>query len=251
MAIPLVVRPASFFYGRFILVATLFIELAIGCGHSYGLNAFVDSWINSFDTTRTELSVMFGVAMIISSLMVPAAGWAVDTYGSLAVVATTAIIFSGSILALSFTHSVYAFGVLMCCIRFAGPEAAGLAGRTALNRWYIKYRGSMGAIKSTFENMLLAQPVVFSFAIEHIGWRATYKYLSGFVVATFCVAIVFLRDFPEHYGYTPDDEDDTSKEENKLIEGSEAKGDPADWPFKEAIATPAVRIILFHVCSKE
>jgi MFS family permease len=187
-------------YGYWVLLGAIMIEFAIGPGHSYGINSFIDNFISDLDLTRTELSSMWAGAMVVSSLLVFGVGWAVDEFGSLFVAMISAVLFSATLLGLGYATTPYALMPLLCTLRLFGPEALGICGRTAMNRWFVTTRGKACALKCVFENALLIQPVLFLHLIKQLGWRETYKSLAGCSLCVLAGAMLLLRDLPEKYG---------------------------------------------------
>ena len=70
------------FYGWVVLLGCVLLQLASAPGHTFGANAFVESWIAELGLSRTQISYNWLVASLSSAAAVPVAGTGLDRYGA-------------------------------------------------------------------------------------------------------------------------------------------------------------------------
>ena len=76
------IKATPFFYGWVILVAGTAGSVMIGPSQTFTVGVFIDSFINDLDISRANLSLIYGIATISASLMLPITGRLVDRYGA-------------------------------------------------------------------------------------------------------------------------------------------------------------------------
>ena len=57
------------FYGWWVLCGCFLLQLASAPGHTFGVNAFVESWIRELGLTRTQVSTNWFLASTTSAAM--------------------------------------------------------------------------------------------------------------------------------------------------------------------------------------
>ena len=75
-------RQPCFYTGWRVVLACFLVQMASAPGHTFGVNAFVDSWVADLSLTRMEVSTVWLLASVCSGLGVPFAGIALDRYGA-------------------------------------------------------------------------------------------------------------------------------------------------------------------------
>ena len=187
-----------------VLVACSAIAICTGPGHSSGLASFFDHFLKDFCVTRPYMSGVWGVSMLCSSLALPFAGHMLDTIGVRPVAFAASVTFALGLVCMSLIQGPVQLGVVLCVLRFAGPECMYLCANATINRWFVERRGQAMSIKGFFENLTAALPAVCTAMIAHSGWRRAYQQLAA-VIGVLSVASCFaLQTQPESVGLLPD-----------------------------------------------
>ena len=63
------------------LLGCILIRLASAPGHSFGIVAFIDSFIDELHVDRLQISMAWLFASCVSTVLTPIAGWGVDMLG--------------------------------------------------------------------------------------------------------------------------------------------------------------------------
>mmetsp|Transcript_26668 Transcript_26668/g.75319 ORF Transcript_26668/g.75319 Transcript_26668/m.75319 type:complete len:544 (-) Transcript_26668:48-1679(-) len=194
----------GWYYGWVVVVACVASAVASGPGHSFGINEFVDHFIEDLHVSRTGISTAWLVASWVSAALVGLAGAALDHFGGRRLLGVICVPYVLVIFSLQFVHSLGALTVLVTCMRFLGPECLVLTATTTVNIWFVRKRGRAAALFSISKLFFHIEPMMFAAIIRLVGWRRAYRYLAPTCAALLAVAICFIRDSPEQFGLLPD-----------------------------------------------
>ena len=132
--------------------------------------------------------MLWGIALLVSSLLLPVVGWALDVLGVRVVVAVATTGFSLALWGLGTIQTdaktIFEFGqtsfslsaklcVLLATMRFCGPECLVLAATTTTNRWWVRHRGRAMAVVNFFGNIILLFPALTFSLMSRIGGSRT------------------------------------------------------------------------------
>lgn len=188
--------PSSFVHFVFSLSFSLFL--------SPGINVFLDDLIAGVGETRSGISFTYSVALVVSAVLTPFAGQAVDRYGVQVVGPIAVVLFGMALFGLSYAQTGLQLGLFFSLLRFAGPECLYVCTNTTLFRWWVKRRGFIAMIRSLDEAFMVGFPAVIGSLLRSVGWRATYRTVGYAAFSVGAVAMWALRSKPEDYGLLPD-----------------------------------------------
>lgn len=190
----------------------------------------------------------YSVALVLSAVLTPFAGQAVDKYGVQSVGTVAVALFGGALLGLSYSTTALQLGICFCVLRFAGPECLYVCSNTTLYRWWVKRRGMIAMIRSLDEAFLTGFPALIGPLLLSIGWRATYRAIAAAALVLGFVAMWVFRSKPEDYGLLPDGEaplasnrnhkhssSSSSNEDSPSKESAAAADKEPDWMFTEVV----------------
>jgi MFS family permease len=171
-----------FYYGWVVLGAASVLIFASGPGHSFGVNIFVDYFISDLKLSRSMVSLVWAGSLAVSSFMLPAVGYLLDTIGVRLVVLVSIIGFCIALVLMSQASGVISLAVAISLLRFFGPECLVLSANTTINRWFIRQRGFAMAVCGVVSNIMLAYPAFCTALIGYTGsWRKAYVQLAVMV----------------------------------------------------------------------
>ena len=145
-------------HGLVVLAACSLLTVATSAGHSTGINVFVEFFIHDLDVSRTAFSGIWSLALALSSIATPVAGLVLDRFGVRATLLLAGLLQSAAIFGVSHARSALPLALWFALLRFSGPECLVLCGSTTLNRWFVAHRGKACAVKTLFDNSMLAFP---------------------------------------------------------------------------------------------
>lgn len=217
-------RPAAvpFYYGWVVLVASTIGVVMSAPGQTIGVSVFTESLLEATGLSRVAFSNAYLAGTLISGLMLPYAGSAIDRIGTrrgviwaslglglvlcyLSQVDRLAGWVSGlGLPAASTTFVLLALGFLG--LRFTGQGVLTLVCRTMLGRWFERKRGLVSSISGPFASFAFASsPIVLSVWVASSGWRGAWLEMALVVgLGMAGLGWLFFRESPEACGLVID-----------------------------------------------
>jgi MFS family permease len=234
---------SPFFYGWLIVGMAAGINFFTGPGQTYSVSTFIDSYINEYGWSRSQVSSMYSTGTLLAGLLMGVVGGIYDRLGHRLTTALLAILFGFACIGMSYVNSVSMLFAGFFFIRLLGQGSLGLSGSTLVPQWFIKNRGkafSLMALGGTISQALL--PPLNIWLISIFGWRASWIFWGLILwVVTAPLAAVFIRNKPEDVGLRPDN-----------LESSAYFDKPGDaltfeeaWTPKEALRTKTFWLLIF------
>jgi MFS family permease len=186
-------------HARFIVVAAVWITLAIAFGLYFSFPVFFVALLEEFGWPRGATAGAFSVSSVVQGLLSPVVGMLVDRLGPRRVILAGAVLLGGACLLSSRIDSLWSLYLMTGVLGAAGVCAVGWVPSGALiARWFADRQGSVMGL--AFSGMGLGVLVVGPLAQSLIaarGWRAAYLILGAGALAVL-VPLVWLavRDAP-------------------------------------------------------
>jgi MFS family permease len=137
-----------FFYG-WIVVAVAFVTLAIGVNARTAYSLLYPPILQEFGWTRAETAAVFTVGFLVSAVMSPFIGIAIDRYGPRVVLPVGGLIVSAGLAASTFATSLWQFYLLMGGMVVGASVTVSYIGHSAfLPNWFVRRRGFFRALVS-------------------------------------------------------------------------------------------------------
>ena len=192
------------FYGWYIVVAGLVLNIYNAALFSYGWSAFVNPILTTFGWTMVQLSLASSLRGLESGIFNPLFGWIVDHYSARKLMITGLIVNASGIFLLSQTKNLgmYYGGFLL--MGLGSSLAIGILPTTVIARWFKKDLGKANGIFFMGNGFGgLAAPLVVKI-IDSLGWQTTLFYGAiGILVIGIPMALIF-RDRPQDRNLLPD-----------------------------------------------
>jgi len=221
---PFAPRRLPIFYGWVVLVVSALGMVASIPGQTMGVSVFTDHLIAATGVSRLTLSNTYLVGTMLSGLLLPLAGAALDRLGArvmsllAAMVLATTLLFLSSVDQLAGTVArrlgasastvpvvlLLAFG--FTALRFSGQGVLTLTSRTMLGKWFERRRGLVAGVGGVVVSFAFGSaPLLLSSAIGVAGWRGAWRGLAvALAVGMGLTAWLLFRDNPEECGLVMD-----------------------------------------------
>ncbi|KKB35172.1 MFS transporter [Bacillus thermotolerans] len=188
------------YFGWYIVIVSMIITM-LTVGLRLGIGPFVLPMMEDFHVTRTFISTIISVSMIMYGVGMPIAGYLCGKYSTKFVLLLGLVIIELSVLGTVLTNNVWIFfftyGVFLSFgLAFTSPVAV----TPIISRWFVRQRGRALFFLSTgsMAGIAIFNPLA-TFMIESSGWRSTLLIFAIiFVILIIPAAIlVFKEEVPE------------------------------------------------------
>lgn len=193
---PLLGRDATV---RWIVVAAVWITLAIAFGIYFSFSVFFVALLDEFGWSRGATAGAFSVSSVVQGLLSPVIGTLVDRLGPRRVILTGACLLGGACLLSSRITSLWSLYLMTGVLVAAGVCAVGWVPTAALiARWFAERQGSvMGLAFSGMGMGVLVIGPLAQWLIAARGWRTAYLVLGmGTLVVLVPLVWLGVRDAP-------------------------------------------------------
>lgn len=247
-----------FFYGWVILIAGMLGIVTMGPSQTFTFSIFIDHMVQDLGVSRSTISLLYGLATLSASFMLPITGRMVDRYGARRMIVIDALIFGFAIMLLSQLSGPWSLLSMFLIVRFLGFGSMQLISNTVIAQWFVRRRGFvMGIAGQSLAISLVIFPALSSWLINELGWRMAWVALGALALAVMLpIGWIFFRDRPELYGLLPDGGVPNAtelatlrKEEHWTL--AEARRTPIFWLFFTACTSLSLITagIVFHQTS--
>lgn len=234
-------RPAGFFYGYVIVIASLLIAVMMfGSRLSFGI--FFAPVLDEFGWSRAVTSGGFSLSWVGTGLLSIFVGRLNDRIGPRWVLTLAGCLLGLGYLLMSRLNAVWQL-YLFYAIVSVGMSGALVPLLSTVARWFIKMRASMTGIviAGTGIALMVLVPAA-NYSVAAYGWHESYVILGAACLVVIVVAAQFLRRDPYQVGKLPYGYD----------AARQTSPDPARYglSFKEACRTNQVWLLaLVYFCS--
>jgi MFS family permease len=194
------------YYGWVILGVASMAMFMSGPGQSYSMAAFIDPMLADLGLARSQYSLAYLVATLVSGALLPAVGRLLDGRGARVVLPVVAGLLGLSCLGMSRVGNPAELYVGLTFVRSLGQGALTLIGTWMVSQWFERRRGlALGLLGmgSTLSFMLF--PTGNLAMIEGFGWRGAWIGLGLAVWVLLTIpAVLLVRNRPEDLGLEPD-----------------------------------------------
>jgi MFS family permease len=171
-----------------------------------GFPVFVAPVRDGFGASNAAVSFIFSLARAESGPTGPMAGWFIDRFGPCRALFVGALMSGGGFLALGYTTSLWAFGVIYLMVVTAGANLGfSYALSTLINNWFYRRKALAMSAFQAVDSFLPAVLVgVVALAIATWGWQTTAKIIGLVLLAVILPLSFFIKDSPEGMGLAMD-----------------------------------------------
>jgi MFS family permease len=228
-----------FFYG-WVIVAVVFITMAIGVNARTAFSLFFPPIVAEFGWQRATTAGAFSFGFLVSAVLSPLLGKLMDRFGPRIVVELGVGLMAAGLLLASFISQPWHLYLTLGVLVGAGGVCLGYTGQALfLPNWFVRRRGFAMSIAFSGVGIgsIVLLPAVQSF-IERQGWRSTCIALGVLILVLLTPLNLLLRKRPEELGLAPDGD---AARPGSSINASLKVVDPAwaaiDWTLRRAMHT--------------
>lgn len=199
------VASRKIFFGWYVVAASI-VMLFFTSGAQYALGVMFKPIIREFGWSRSSVSLIFLVNMVIFAIALTVVGKLYDRFGPKWIVIVSSLFISVGFVLTSFVHSFGQFFFSYGLIAAAGPAGTGVPlVSTVVSKWFEKWRGlalSLSIAGSSLGAFVLVP--LLSLAAASYGWRSSFFYLGLSVLfVNLLIAVFILKGDPHHLGIRP------------------------------------------------
>jgi MFS family permease len=229
------IQVGKWYFGWNIVAVSTIITL-LTMGLRMGIGPFFTPMMNDLDMSRTVLSTIIAVSMIVYGLGMPLAGMISGRFGTRFVLLLGVAIISGSIVWTVSTNSILgffvSFGVLLSIgLAFTSPVAV----TSLIGRWFIRQRGKALFFLATgaMAGIAIITPLS-AILISWIGWERTLLFFGLLFIVIVVPSAVFImrEDVPEGA-----DRLLSKTAEDKGLSTNQLSGEEPEFSWREAVKT--------------
>ena len=232
---PILRKRAGFFYGYFVVGASLLIMSTMWAVY-YAFGVFFKPVLNEFGWTKAMTSGAFSLAAMTNGILTVAMGGLTDKVGPRMVMTVCGLFLGLGFMLMSRISNVFHLYLFYGIFVGAGMSGSFIPLTSTVARWFFKRRGLMTGIVAAGSGIgALIGPPVASRLIPVYGWRMSYLILGGITLLTVVLSAQFMKRDPAQVGQMPYGETQIDQRGlNPRVEGlslREAICSPQFWVF--------------------
>ncbi len=217
----MVQKRQGIYFGWYIVIVSMVITM-LTVGLRLGIGPFVLPMMEDLNITRTFISIIISVSMIMYGVGMPIAGYLCGKYSTKFVLLLGLVIIELSVLGTVLINNVWFFfltyGVLLSFgLSFTSPVAV----TPLISRWFVRQRGKALFALSTgsMAGIAIFNPLA-TFMIELTSWRTTlFIFALVFIILIVPAAImIFKEDVPEGADLGEDSSGTKSSTQDSLLQ---------------------------------
>jgi MFS family permease len=192
-------------YGWYIVAASL-LMLFFNTGAQYAFGVMFKPIVREFGWSRSAVSFVFLVNMVIFAIALTIVGKLYDRFGPKWIIVVSTLLISAGFVLTSFVHNFGQFFLSYGLLAAAGPAGTGVPLVSALvSKWFEKWRGlaiSLSLAGTSLGAFILVP--LLSLAAASSGWRSSFFYLGlAVLLVNVLLALFVIKGDPRHLGKTP------------------------------------------------
>jgi len=194
------------FYGWWMVWLGGFLSSLNKTAVNRGFPVFVAPVRESFGASNAAVAFIFALARAQSGPTGLWAGWCLDRWGPRRVLWVGALMSGGGFLALGYTTSLWAFGVLYLLVVTVGTDLGfSYALSAVVNNWFYRRKALAMSAFQAIDSVVPAGLVgVIALAIAAWGWQTTAKVMGLVLLVLILPLAACITEAPEQRGLTMD-----------------------------------------------
>lgn len=236
-------KKEGLYYG-WIVVALLFVIGIIGFGMRFSFGVFFKSLQEDFGWSRASTSGIFSVYMILCAVFVILSGWALDRYGSRAVITAMGFFTALGLILTSKVSSPWHLFVTYSLLLAMGTGGLYVISMATVTRWFTKRRGlALGIVSAGASISMMVMGPLSAYLISVYGWQTACLIigLMGFFIVTPCGLL--LRRAPSEIATAPRGEKLEATNRGSPVEQNH--NEPAGLSLSQSVKTRNFWLIVF------
>ncbi len=209
------------FYGWWIVIAAVFLNIVFGGILFYGFTLVIDPITEEMNWTKTQVTASYLFMGVLIGVLAPFLGWSFDKVGPRPLLAFG---LSGLGISLIMLHSIESLIMFYVWFSLANASSVGMwmAVGPAVANWFVRMRGralgfySLGFAFAGFMAppfLWLVDGVDYGWLVfAGVGWRDAFFVAGVVFLIMMPIAVLIIRHRPEDMGLYPDGADEPPPE---------------------------------------
>ncbi|MFO7698708.1 MAG: MFS transporter, partial [Anaerolineae bacterium] len=218
----------------------------------YTTSIFIEWFIRDLGLSRTLVSSLYTLGTLCGGLAMGLVGRWVDRRGVRLVATVTSLLFGVACLFMSVVNGAWMLGLGFVLIRMLGQGSLSLVSSNAINRWWVRRRGTVMGVAGVATALLGVGtfPNLVHSLIASYDWRVAYRILgvAVWVIVVPLTALLF-RNSPEEHGLLPDGGLAAANPPTAGRKPARAAWVEEHWTLGEAVRTRAFWIVAAGLAS--
>lgn len=223
----------NLFLGWWVLFAVMVLQMLVAGLFFQSFGVYVPVLIKEFGWSATAISLSVSARQLFGSITGPAIGFAIDRYGSKAVIGTGLVLMGIAYISFSRVNSLTIFILVQLFLGFAANLSGWLPCTKLLVNWFARRRTRALAFMSIGMSVGGLLSPLIAYCIGSFGWRSV-AVVSGLAVLSGLSLLPLLRNSPEAYGLEP---------EGYVKPSSNLADDDQEFTAREAMRTRSFWLI--------
>src|SRR5215472_16588957 len=227
-----------FFYG-WVLVAIAFVTMAVGVNARTAFSLLFPAILDEFGWDRGMTAGVFSFGFVVSALVTPCIGWAMDLRGPRLVIELGVVAMAAGLILAVLVREPWQLYVSLGALVGGGVNCLAYTGQSLyLTNWFVRRRGL--ALSIAFSGVGIGSITVLPWVaslIANAGWRAACLRLGILVLVLLAPLNLLLKRRPEDLGLKADG----GRSSSAIVERTENVVDRAwaaiDWTLWRALRT--------------
>jgi sugar phosphate permease len=199
-------KQTKFFYGWYIVGASVIITLYTGGVVVFGFTAVFEPIAEEFSWSYAQVSLASSLRGLEMGLLAPFMGFLVDRYGPRKLIFGGSLVTFAGFLLLSHVNSLPMFYISFVLLAIGMSTTGGTVLMTPIANWFRRRVGiAMGIVASGFGLGGILVPIV-TVLVDTLEWRMAMIVVGIGILVIVLPLSLLIRHKPEPYGYEPDGE---------------------------------------------
>ncbi len=213
------------------------------------LTVFIYPMSQELGWSRTLISGAVSAGALVSIVLSPAVGWAVDRFGARPVLVSGVVTVGAAMSSLAWATIPITFYIAYASARVVFHTASPIGASTVASRWFVRMRGrAIGVIFFCGALGGVAFTMTAAVVIDNFGVGAAWISLGVICLAVALLPnLLLVAERPEALGLKPDGDPDAAEDSANSSTAPQRTGRPAadsdSWTLRETVRTLAFWIL--------
>jgi MFS family permease len=227
-----------FFYG-WILIAVAFVTMAVGVNARTAFSLLFPAILDEFGWDRGMTAGAFSFGFLVSALVTPCIGWAMDLRGPRLVIELGVVAMGAGLILAVLVHEPWQLYLSLGALVGGGVNCLAYTGQSLyLTNWFVSRRGL--ALSVAFSGVGIGSITVLPWVaslIADAGWRAACLRLGILVLVLLAPLNLLLRRRPEDLGLEADGTPSSTAIVTRTANIVDRAWAAVDWTLRRALRT--------------
>lgn len=197
-------RPNRIFYGWWVVAGGGAVQFYASAVFWRGFAVFFDVIIDTFGWSRGAVAAAVSIQRLEGGMISPFIGTVINRYGTRRVMSFGVAVTGLSFILMSYVQTLWQFYLVIVLLTIGMSFGTFIVLVVTVSNWFSRNRARALGILMAASGLGGLMVPLLSGMVDEFGWRQMLFAIGvGFWIVGF-PAMLFMRQFPEDYGYRPD-----------------------------------------------